>query len=113
MKLVKAIVRTERVARVVAGLREAGVPRLTISHVHAIGSGVDPRDYRLSIESGSAYTEKAKIELICKAEDADRVVAVIRELARTGERGDGIVAVQEVERCVKIRTGDENALALL
>ncbi len=113
MKLVKAIVRTERVERVVTALRQAGVPRLIVCHVHAMGSGVDPEHYRLSLEAGGAYTEKAKIELICRSEDVARLVELICKEARTGHRGDGIVAVLDLVRCVKIRTGDENQLAVL
>ncbi len=113
MKRIEAIVRVERVAPVVAALREAGVPRLTVSHVHALGSGVDPEDYRLSFEDEAAYTEKAKILLVCPAERVDRVVEVVRRDGRTGHRGDGVVFVSDVERVVKIRTGVEDALALM
>lgn len=113
MKLLKAIIRIERVEHVVAGLREAGVPRLTISHVHALGSGVDPEHYRLSLEAGAAYTEKAKIELICHTEDVERLLDVVRSRACTGHRGDGVIAVLDVERCLKVRTGDEDQLALM
>lgn len=60
MKRIDAIVRTERVSAVVAALRKAGVVRLTVSHVHTLGYGVDPEDYRLSFEEGAAYSEKAK-----------------------------------------------------
>jgi nitrogen regulatory protein P-II 1 len=81
--------------------------------VRALGSGVDPEDYRLSLEAGAAYTEKAKLELICRDEDTARLVKLICLEARTGHRGDGIIAVVDVERCVKVRTGDENQLALL
>ncbi len=113
MKLLKAIVRPERVENVVAGLRQAGVPRLTISHVQAIGSGVDPEHYRLSLETGAAYTEKVKIELLCQSDAVGTLIELICNEARTGHRGDGIVAVLDVERCVKVRTGEESELALL
>lgn len=112
MKRIEAIVRTERVGAVVAALREAGIPRLTVSHVHAIGSGIDPEHYRLSFEEGAAYTEKAKILLVCPADAVGSAVEAIREEGRTGHRGDGVVFVSEVERVVKIRTGAEDALAL-
>jgi nitrogen regulatory protein P-II 1 len=52
-------------------------------------------------------------ELICRDEDTARLVKLICLEARTGHRGDGIIAVVDVERCVKVRTGDENQLALL
>ena len=113
MKRIEAIVRTERAAAVVAALREEGVPRMTLSHVHALGSGVDPEHYRLSFEEGAAYTEKAKILLVCPAEQVDRVVEAIQREGRTGHRGDGVVFVSDVERVVKIRTGAVDALALV
>lgn len=113
MKLLKAIIRTERVEHVVAGLREAGVPRLAISHVQALGSGVDPEHFRLSLEADAAYTEKAKIELICSTRDVERLLDLVRNRACTGHRGDGIIAVLDVERCVRIRTGDQDQLALM
>ena len=113
MKEVKAIVRKERVQDVVSALRAAGVPRLSLCHVHSLGSGVDPEDYRLSFEEGAAYTEKTKIEVVCRAGDVQRLVDLIRTTAQTGHRGDGVIFVSDVERTVKIRTGDENGLALL
>ena len=113
MKELKIICRKERVEDLVAALRAAGVPRLTVSHVHSLGSGVDPEHYRLSFEEGAPCTEKAKIELVCRAEDVPRFVEIVRENGRTGQRGDGVIFVTEIEQVVKIRTGDENALALL
>lgn len=113
MKEVKIILRKERVAAVIKALGEAGVPRLTVSHVHALGAGVDPDHYRLSMEEESAYTEKARIEVVCREDAVPVVVDIVRSHGRTGLRGDGIILVQDVERIVKIRTGDENALALV
>jgi nitrogen regulatory protein PII len=113
MKEIKVICRKERVADLVAALRAAGVPRLTVSHVHALGSGVDPEHYSLSFEDGAAYTGKAKIELVCKARDVSRLLEVVRTNGRSGHRGDGVIFVTPIEQVVKIRTGDEDALALL
>jgi nitrogen regulatory protein P-II 1 len=42
----------------------------------------------------------------------DRIVATIVESARTGEMGDGKVFISEVERCIRIRTGEEDDKAL-
>jgi nitrogen regulatory protein P-II 1 len=113
MKRIEAIVRTERVGAVVAALRRAGVARLIVSHVHALGYGVDPEHYRLSFEEGAAYSEKAKVLVVCGQEKVDTVLDAIRREGRTGHRGDGIVFVSDVERAVKIRTGAEDALALV
>lgn len=113
MKEIKAMVRTERVQAVVRALEEAGVAHLLICHVHSLGTGVDPEDFRVSFEEGSTYTEKCKVEVVSGDEVVDDVVAAISAAARTGHPGDGIVIVSEVERVIKVRTGDEGALALV
>ena len=113
MKEIKAILRKECVQDVVLALRAAGVPRLTICHVHALGSGVDPDHFRLSFEEGSAYMEKTRLELVCEEQQVQECIDLIRAHACTGHRGDGVVFVSAVERVVKTQTGaeDERALA--
>ncbi len=113
IKELKAIVRTECVAELVHALREAGVTRFYVNHVHVLGAGVDPRDYHLSLDEGEAYMEKAKIEIFCRAEEVENVLRLMRERACTGHRGDGIVVVSEVGEVLNIRTGDRDTLALL
>lgn len=39
--------------------------------------------FRLSFEEGAAYTEKTKIEVVCREEDVQRLVDLIRTAART------------------------------
>lgn len=113
MKEVKIVLRKARVDRVVHALEEAVVPRFHVSHVHVLGAGVDPDDARVSMEEGTRFTEKAKVELFCRDEDVDRIVALVREHAATGEQGDGVIAVTSLERIVGIRTGDEGLLAVV
>ncbi|NIY13292.1 MAG: P-II family nitrogen regulator [Gemmatimonadetes bacterium] len=105
--------RTDRVQAVVKALDQAGVARLLICHVHSLGAGVDPEDFRVSFEEGTTYTEKCKVEVVCEDDAADDVVDVIAEAARTGQPGDGIIIVSEVVRVTRVRTGDEGALALV
>jgi nitrogen regulatory protein P-II 1 len=113
MKEVKIVLRKDRVDPVVHALAAGDVPRFHVSHVHVLGAGVDPEDVRVSLEEGSRYTEKAKIEVFCRAADVDRVVALVREHACTGRRGDGLIAVTSLERIVGIRTGEEDLLAVV
>ena len=111
MKLLKIICREERIDAVVAALRAAGALRLFVTHVHSIGSGVDPEHYNFS--EGGAYTKKAKIEVVCRPEDVAGLIAAVRAKANTGQRGDGVIIIADVERVVKIRTGEEDVVALL
>lgn len=113
MKEIKLYLRKKRVDAVVHALREAGVTHMTITHVHTVGSLVDPEKVRISFESGTTYTEHAKLELVCPEPEVNRLIEVIETAARTGDQGDGILFVSPVERAVKIRTGVEGREALL
>lgn len=113
MTEIKAFVRTERVQDLVQALKDAEVRRFYVSHVHAFGAGVDPTDYRLSMDEGATYADKAKIEFLCREDRRDELVALIRERAATGHRGDGVVIVSDVTGVVNVRTGDRDGIALL
>lgn len=103
---IRAVLRTERLSRVLHDLDGAGVPRSTISHVHATGAGVDPAGARLSLsEEGGSYMEKVLVRVLCKAARGDELAVVIAGAARTGKRGDGIVSIHPVDEVIEIRSG--------
>jgi len=113
MSEVKAVVRTGCLPELLDALERAEVARLYVTHVHALGAGVDPEEYKLSLDDGRTYTEKAKIEFLCRTESVERIVDVIREWACTGHRGDGLVIVSDVRDVVNVRTGDRGDIALM
>jgi nitrogen regulatory protein P-II 1 len=55
---------------------------------------------------------KTVIELVVPDNEVDMVIKTILESARSGEMGDGKIFITEVERCIRIRTGEENDKAL-
>lgn len=113
LKKVTGIVRTDCIPELARALDRTEVTRFYLSRVHAVGSGVDPEDFRVSLDDGSVYTEKSRIEFLCRAESTDELVELIREWARTGHRGDGVVVVTDVLDVVNVRTGDRDVAALL
>lgn len=108
----RAIVRVEMLDRVVRSLKDAGVPRLTVARVHAIGAGVDPATVRFSLDDGSAYADKALVQFICGGDRCQSLTDTIAEAARTGRAGDGIVSVHPVHTVTKVRTRVEGLEAL-
>lgn len=112
MRELKVYLRKEKVDEVVHALRERGIATVNVTHVRALGAGADPEHVRISFETGTTYSEVAKLEVVCTADEADALVPVIVETARTGEPGDGFVFVTPVDRAVKIRTGVEGRKAL-
>ncbi|MGE5287755.1 MAG: P-II family nitrogen regulator [Micromonosporaceae bacterium] len=109
---IRAVVRREMLDRVVRMLKEAGVPRLTVTRVHAIGAGVDPAMAKLSLDEGSDYADKALVQFVCGGDRCTTYTELIIRAARTGRQGDGIVYVQPVVAVTKIRTGQSGLTAL-
>lgn len=110
---IRAVLRTERLSRVLHALEEAGVPRATVNHVHGVGAGVDPARRRLSLaEEGGAYMDKVLVRILCDAERREELVGLIAGAARTGKQGDGILSVHPVLDVVKVRSGARGSEAL-
>lgn len=112
MKLLKAIVRNSKVDDVIRALESARAPGITVSRVHGVGYGYDPNLFTLAPRELPKTPEVAKVEVVCCDEDCDGLVAVLVEAARTGSQGDGIVFVTQVERAVRVRSGEEGEAAL-
>ncbi|MCB1163873.1 MAG: P-II family nitrogen regulator [Candidatus Krumholzibacteriia bacterium] len=112
MKEIKAYLRPECLDPVVHALEAEGFDAMTVIPVQALGMLADPRELRFSPVLIERYSRSVKIEIICRDDDAERAVDLIARLARTGEAGDGLVAVSSVEHLVKIRTGQSGPEAL-
>lgn len=109
---IRAIVRLELLDAVVHCLKRAGVPRLMVQRVHAIGSGVDPASAKISFREGSEYAEKGMVSFICARNRCAMFTELIARAARTERPGDGIVSVHPVSEVTKIRTGVRGLEAL-
>jgi nitrogen regulatory protein P-II 1 len=112
MKRVEAIVRTGKVSDVTEALEEVGVPGIMISEIEGHGrqGGVEDtvRGKKYKVE----LLIKAKIDVIVKDSEVDKVVNAIREAAVTGKVGDGKIFVSPVDNAIRIRTNDKGESAL-
>ena len=55
---------------------------------------------------------KVKLETVVADKDADEVVSIIQESARTGNIGDGKIFVMPVEQAIRVRTGERGEVAV-
>ncbi len=106
IKLITAVVKPHMLDAVKDGLKDVGVQGLTITEVRGYGrQGGHTETYR-----GAEYTvdlvPKLKIEVICAIDDAEGVMDVIRKCAYTGKIGDGKIWMLDVDRLVRVRTGE-------
>ncbi len=105
MKLIKAYVRTFMADEVIKALKELKAPRFSAIDVKTVGDEINPDELEISSELGSTYTKMVKIELICSDECAERIKETVLKHARTGYKGDGLIAISSVEEATSIRTG--------
>ncbi|MBW3548608.1 MAG: P-II family nitrogen regulator [Actinobacteria bacterium] len=106
MKLVTAIIKPHKVEEVKAALSDFGVKGLTITEA----SGYGRQKGKPAVYRGTEYTidvvPKTRVEVLCDVFDAEDVANVIVAAARTGKIGDGKVWISEVDRVIRIRTGE-------
>lgn len=109
MKEIKAIVKPFKVNDILAHLLEAGYPNLTVSMAEGTGN------FKADESSISTYfsitdSKVTKIEIVCNDDDVENIVRIISTEGRTGNRGDGIIYISEVENVYKVSTGLEDRI---
>lgn len=112
MKEIKAYFRPQFIDRVVDALEEAGAKDLTVIRVDAFGPLADPGEQRFIHKYRDKYSAVAKLELVCRDENAARFAKVIQEKGYTGGHGDGRIFITAVEEAINIRTGETGSQAL-
>jgi len=112
MKLVTAIVKPFRLDEVKAALKAEGVAGMTVSEVQGFGRQRGHTEVYRGAEYEIDFVPKVRVEVLADDGDVDRLIEVIATAANTGKIGDGKVWVTDVDRVVRIRTGERDSDAL-
>ncbi|WP_159348524.1 P-II family nitrogen regulator [Roseomonas harenae] len=112
MKLVMAIIKPFKLDEVREALTPLGVQGLTVTEVKGFGRQKGQTEIYRGAEYQVSFLPKLKIEVAVPSELADAVVEAIATTARTGKIGDGKVFVLDLERALRIRTGETDTGAL-
>lgn len=112
MKLVMAVIKPFKLDEVREALTQLGVQGLTVSEVKGFGRQQGHTEIYRGAEYAVNFLPKLKIEIAVANDLADRVVETITNAARTGQIGDGKIFILDLERAVRIRTGETDADAL-
>ena len=112
MKLIIAIIQPHRLEEVKKALYAAEVNLITVSEVvgHGRQKGVT-EVYRGVKETGNLL-RKIRLEIAVNENFVQPAINALTKGARTGELGDGKIFVLPLERCVRIRTGEEGSEAI-
>ena len=108
MKLIKAIVRPNKVDDVRDALRRISLPGMTVTEVRGHGKQKGHTAIYRGKEYDVSLLPKMQIEVVVADNLVDEVVTAIITAARTGEIGDGRIFVVPVEQSYRIRTGERS-----
>ena len=106
MKLVKSIIKPERLDAVKAALEEAGFFGMTLTEVQGRG---EQKGISLQYRGGTIEVDlipKVEVEILVSAEKVNQVIEAVKKGAYTGKIGDGRIFVIPIEESIKIRTGE-------
>ena len=104
MKLIKCIIRQERLAQVVERLVPL-VPGMTVSDVRGHGRQGGHHTMYRGIEYTLTLLPKVMVEIAIDDNKVDDIVKIIGETAKTGEIGDGRIFIFPIEEVYHVRTG--------
>ena len=112
MKMVMAIIKPFKLDDVREALSEAGVAGITVTEVKGFGRQKGHTELYRGAEYVVDFLPKIKLEVAVSDEQAELVTEAILKAAGTGKIGDGKVFVYDLERVVRIRTGEIDGAAL-
>jgi nitrogen regulatory protein P-II 1 len=112
MKSITAVIKPFKLDEVREALAEAGLTGLTVTEVKGFGRQKGHTELYRGAEYVVDFLPKVKIEVVVADSQIDQVIDAIIGAARTGKIGDGKIFVTDVERVIRIRTGEENESAV-
>lgn len=113
MKLVTAIIQPDKLDEVREALHNAEISRITVSRCTGRGHQASEELYR-GQSVVPTLIPKVRIDIACNEEYVDVAINAILKSARHGDGkiGDGKIFVTQLERCIRIRTGESGGTAI-
>ncbi len=106
------ISKLSRYEKVKTALNDLGVTGMTVTQVMGCGVQKGAGEMYRGVEVDATLLPKVKLEVVVSKIPVDDVIAAAKKALYSGHIGDGKIFVYNVERVVKIRTGEENFAAL-
>lgn len=112
MKKVEAIIKPFKLEDVKDALADVGITGMTVSEVKGYGRQKGHSELYRGAEYVVDFIPKIKMEMIVSDEQVDKVVDTIIESSRTGKIGDGKIFVTDIDKVIRIRTGETDNEAI-
>jgi len=112
MKMITAVIKPFKLDEVKDALLKLGISGMTVTEVRGHGRQKGHTELYRGAEYQVDFVPKMQVSTAVPAEQLDRVVESIINAARTDTIGDGKIFITDIERVIRIRTGDEDTDAL-
>ncbi|MDP6545478.1 MAG: P-II family nitrogen regulator [Phycisphaerae bacterium] len=107
MKLVIAYIQPEKLNDVKQALYAAEVFKISVTNAMGCGQQKGYHETYRGVDVEVNLLKKTRLEIAVNADFVQPTIDAIVKGARTGNIGDGKILVVSLERCVRIRTGEE------
>ena len=112
MKKIEAMIKPFKLDDVRESLSDIGISGMTITEVRGFGRQKGHTELYRGAEYMVDFLPKVKMEIVVPDDLLEQCLDAIVDTAQTGKIGDGKIFVYEVERVIRIRTGEENEDAI-
>ena len=112
MKLIIATIKPFKLEEVREAVSEVGVSGMMVSEVKGFGAQSGHTETYRGAEYTVSFVPKIKLEIAVTAKMTDQVIDAISKAAHTGKIGDGKIFVLDLEKAMRVRTGETNEEAL-
>lgn len=112
MYKVSILVKLSRYDKLRKALNELGVTGMTVTQVMGCGVQKGAGEKYRGVEIDATLLPKVKVEVVVSSIPVDQVIEAAKKVLYTGHIGDGKIFVYNVDRVVKVRTGEEDTDAL-
>ena len=108
MKKIEAIIKPFKLDDVRENLSDIGISGMTVTEVRGFGRQKGHTELYRGAEYMVDFLPKVKIEIVVPDDLLEQCLETIVETCQTGKIGDGKIFVYDVERVIRVRTGEEN-----
>lgn len=112
MKKVEAVIKPFKLEDVKDALAEIGVTGMTVSEVKGYGRQKGHSELYRGAEYVVDFLPKIKLEMVVNDDSVEQVIQRVVEAAKTGKIGDGKIFVTDIEKIIRIRTGETDSEAI-
>ncbi|MCK4882422.1 MAG: P-II family nitrogen regulator [Candidatus Omnitrophica bacterium] len=112
MKLITAMIQPHKLPDVKKALFDADVHKMTVTNVLGCGQQRGFSETYRGVVHEVNLLKKVRLEVAVNEKFVEPTVQAIIKGAKAGKIGDGKIFVTNLEKCVRIRTGEEGSDAI-